>query len=86
MATEFIACSNFKGDNKNKEKYKWGIMQILWHTDTAANGRNQQYKNQIFSGIEYFGLAQNKNSNDLFTFTLFLSLHGCLKGHLTTQP
>lgn len=22
-------------------------MQILWHTDTAANGRNQQYENQI---------------------------------------
>lgn len=22
-------------------------MQILWHTETAVNGRNQRYENQI---------------------------------------
>lgn len=32
-------------------------------------------KSTFLSGIEYFGLAQNKNSNDLFTFTLFLFQH-----------
>lgn len=66
IATEVIACSNFKGDYKNKENTNEKLCRSCGARMLQRMSEISNTKTRYLSGIEYFGLAQNKNSNDLF--------------------
>lgn len=66
IATEVIACSNFKGDHKNKENTNEKLCRSCGARILQPMSEISNTKTRYLSGIEYFGLAQNKNSNDRF--------------------